>query len=94
MNACVVKLIILPQKIYCLSRRRGLYDRKLPMTEVEGRIFAVYAVLATGWTFQRVLLKPGTAGRNSELDCVLKLNHGTHLKLAARYICTCCLPAP
>ena len=31
------------------------------------------------------LLKPGTAGRNSELDCVL--NHGTHLKLyiAARY---------
>ena len=29
------------------------------------------------------LLKPGTAGRNSELDCVL--NHGTHLKLAAQY---------
>ena len=47
----------------------------------------------TGGTF-RVLLKPGTAGRNSELDCVLKLNHGTHLKLAARYVCTCCLPAP
>ena len=29
------------------------------------------------------LLKPGTEGRNSELDCML--NHGTHLKLAAQY---------
>ena len=29
------------------------------------------------------LLKPGTAGQNSEFDCVL--NHRTHLKLAAWY---------
>ena len=38
------------------------------------------------------LLKPGTAGRDSELDCML--NHGTHLKLAEYMYAHVAMPAP